>query len=70
LNNAGKTFDTYCITEELGIDYPGEFGMGNILSGFKVAGIFQPDRGVFSEYDSVISYYRKSTMPCTSSNVM
>jgi hypothetical protein len=32
--------------------------MGNILSGFKVAGIFQPERGVFSEHDSVVSHDR------------
>jgi hypothetical protein len=44
LNNAQKTFDTYCLTEVLGTVYPGAFGMGNILSRFKVAGIFQPDR--------------------------
>lgn len=56
LNNVGKTFDIYCITEVLGTVYPGAFDMGNILSGFKMAGIFQPDRGVFSEYDSVVSH--------------
>jgi hypothetical protein len=56
VSNAGKTFDIYCIAEVLGKIYSRAFSTNNIVNGFKAAGIFPLDRGIFSEGDFLVSY--------------
>lgn len=56
LNNKGKTFDIYTVSEALGTAFPRAFTPSNIMSGFRKAGIFPFDESIFTDSDFLSSY--------------
>ena len=62
-NHAGKAMTLYDVAENLGIAYPRAFTAQNIISGFKVAGVFPFDREVFGEHEFLPSYVTDRPAP-------
>lgn len=56
VNNPGKTFDIYCVSQVVGTVFPRAFAMKNIISGYKATGIFPLDKGVFTDEDFLSSF--------------
>lgn len=61
LQHPGKPMTIYDITENLGKVFPRALTIENVVSGFRVAGIFPYDRHVFSDDEFLGSYvYHRS----------